>query len=390
MNKLVFIFLLILCLNAQDNLNETNSRIQRLKEEIADLEVKKSELDSKKDDVLYDLKSSYHLILIAKKNKELSEKTLNSLRLSIKQKENKEKQLISSIKVTKKSYEQRLVDSYKVPPKSWFELLTESSSVDEFIRMMKYKEYIDKAERNLLEQLKSDQDELKAIIESLKKSELLKKTAAEEFKKAVVNLTSAENKLKNKLKSINNNKSQLLSVIQKREKERTNLEKKREELIRREKERLRQSGKSEVEISVEFKRLAKDFSKNKGRFSWPVQGKIIKPFGKVKIPQLKIYEQSTGIEIKSEKGNNVRSIFSGIVVEAEFDSHGNTVIVSHGGGYFTVYSFLEDILVKKEQAIVSGEVIGTVGSTGTINGVSRLHFELWSEASALNPVKWLK
>ena len=390
MNKLIFLLLLSFYLTAQNKLNETNARIQSLKEEIADLETKKLDLDSKKDDILYDIKASYHQLLIAKKNRELADKTLASIRILIKQKKQKQKQLVKSIKSTRKSYEQRLVDSYKVPPKSWFEILTESKTVDQFIRMMKYKEYIDEAETRLLEQLKSDQNELKEVINTLRKSEARKKEAAANFRKSEKKLALAEKKLKSKLNSINKNKSKLLAVIKKRNSERKNLEKKREELIRREKERLRESGKSESEITAEFKRLAKDFSKNKGRFTWPVKGKIIKPFGKVKIPQLKIYEQSTGIEIKAKKGNRVRSIFSGIVVEAEFDSHGNTIIVSHGGGYFTVYSFLDDILVRKNQTIISGEVIGTVGSTGTINGVSRLHFELWSEARALNPMKWLK
>ena len=68
---------------------------------------------------------------------------------------------------------------------------------------------------------------------------------------------------------------------------------------------------------------------------------------------------------------------------------GNTVIVDHNNGYYTVYAHLDEIAVKKFQILQAGSVIGTVGDSGSLEG-AKLHFEIYANNEPQNPTRWLK
>ncbi|OPZ81768.1 MAG: Murein hydrolase activator EnvC precursor [bacterium ADurb.Bin431] len=67
---------------------------------------------------------------------------------------------------------------------------------------------------------------------------------------------------------------------------------------------------------------------------------------------------------------------------------GNIVIVSHGEGFYTVYTHLEEIRVSQDDPVRQGQVIGTVGESGSINGPV-LHFQIWKNTRNLDPEEWL-
>ena len=67
-----------------------------------------------------------------------------------------------------------------------------------------------------------------------------------------------------------------------------------------------------------------------------------------------------------------------------------TVIVDHGGGFYTVYATLDGATVAKGDHVVAGQVIGRVGGGSTDQG-SHLHFEIRGPGQiALDPLNWLK
>ena len=83
-----------------------------------------------------------------------------------------------------------------------------------------------------------------------------------------------------------------------------------------------------------------------------------------------------GIDIAAEKGTNIYSAFDGVVSEADYDKwNGNYLKIKHDNNIMTVYCHCEKLNVKKGQKIRAGEVIATVGSTGSSTG-PHLHFEL--------------
>ena len=73
---------------------------------------------------------------------------------------------------------------------------------------------------------------------------------------------------------------------------------------------------------------------------------------------------------------------------AWLDGYGRTIIVNHGGGYYTVYAHLAETLVSESQEVAPGQTIGRVGDTGSLDG-TKLHFEVRARATAVDPRTWL-
>jgi murein DD-endopeptidase MepM/ murein hydrolase activator NlpD len=62
--------------------------------------------------------------------------------------------------------------------------------------------------------------------------------------------------------------------------------------------------------------------------------------------------------------------------------------MDHGEGYKTYYGHLESIAVTVGQSVVSGDMIGTVGSTGLSTG-PHLHFEIWQGGESVEPGRFI-
>jgi len=134
----------------------------------------------------------------------------------------------------------------------------------------------------------------------------------------------------------------------------------------------------------------KDFSDYKGLLIRPVEGRIISLFGAYKNPTYNITNFRSGIEIKAEKGEPIRSVFAGKVIYADwFKGYGNMIIIDHGNNYYTVYAHLEETFKTKGDGVETGEVIATVGDTGSLVG-TKLYFEVRHHGKPIDPLSWLK
>ncbi len=132
-----------------------------------------------------------------------------------------------------------------------------------------------------------------------------------------------------------------------------------------------------------------DFPNLKGRMIWPTRGQIITRFGRQKHPKWNTFTESIGIEIQAELGQGVRATYKGIVTAITWQrGRGNIVIINHLGGYFTVYTHLSQIFVQVDEAVEEGQVIGSVGDSGSLRGPI-LHFEIWKNNQVLDPEEWL-
>jgi murein DD-endopeptidase MepM/ murein hydrolase activator NlpD len=123
-------------------------------------------------------------------------------------------------------------------------------------------------------------------------------------------------------------------------------------------------------------------------FIWPVRGRITSPYGMRVISGRKDFH--AGIDIGGPTGTNIVAAESGIVSYAGYmRGYGNVIILSHNGGYSTVYGHNSANLVKKGQSIRKGSVIAKMGSTGNATG-PHLHFEIRSGGKPVNPLSYLK
>jgi len=92
-----------------------------------------------------------------------------------------------------------------------------------------------------------------------------------------------------------------------------------------------------------------------------------------------------GIDIAAREKTRVHAARRGSVVFAgESGDYGNLVVIEHELGYHTLYAHLASIGVEAAEAVESGQIIGTVGSTGRSTG-PHLHFEIRRFDWKLNP-----
>lgn len=131
------------------------------------------------------------------------------------------------------------------------------------------------------------------------------------------------------------------------------------------------------------------FHKFKGLLNMPVSGTIISFFGPYKSPQLNVTGYRSGIDILADRGEPIRAVKGGSALYAGwFKGYGNMVILDHGQHYCTVYAHAQEIFKKKGEPVEPGEVIATVGDTGSIEG-PKLHFEIRHHGKPVDPLKWI-
>lgn len=67
--------------------------------------------------------------------------------------------------------------------------------------------------------------------------------------------------------------------------------------------------------------------------------------------------------------------------------YGNTVVIDHGFGLFSMYSHLSELNVQSGQMVSRGDIIARTGSTGLAGG-DHLHFSMLIHGTFVNPVEW--
>jgi septal ring factor EnvC (AmiA/AmiB activator) len=134
--------------------------------------------------------------------------------------------------------------------------------------------------------------------------------------------------------------------------------------------------------------IGSNFAENKGRIGFPVEkGSVTHKFGKWPHPVFKnIMEDNIGIKISVAPGTKARCVFPGVVSSIQVINGSRTVVVKHGN-YFTVYSNLSSTLVKANQQVSAGTLIGEVGSD--FDESITLDFQIWKGEDPVDPLGWV-
>jgi murein DD-endopeptidase MepM/ murein hydrolase activator NlpD len=102
------------------------------------------------------------------------------------------------------------------------------------------------------------------------------------------------------------------------------------------------------------------------------------------------YETHWGVDYDAAAGPPVYAPAAGTVVLARpLELRGNTLIVDHGAGVFTLYAHLSAFKAAVGQAVQAGDVIALVGSTGNALG-PHLHWEVHVAGPAVEPQEWVE
>ena len=134
-----------------------------------------------------------------------------------------------------------------------------------------------------------------------------------------------------------------------------------------------------------------DFEAKRGTLRPPAEGRVVSTFGRYQDPELKTWTFNRGIGIAAREGADVQAVAPGEVVLVDWlRGYGQLVLLRHPGGYFTLYGHLATRNVRADEILDEGAILGTVGSTGRLDGKPRLHFELMKGEEALDPLVWLE
>lgn len=267
--------------------------------------------------------------------------------------------------------------------------LFSAESFQQLVMRMQYmKQYAEKRKQQAAA-ITAVQEELSGqvkIIESKRneKNSLLGEEVSEN--KKLNGLKEQQNKL---VKNLEKQEKSLRQDIDNIKKALVELDKKINEIIKEEMERAAREAKAKSKSNTNYIALSASFEENRSKFSWPADGFISQSFGRQNHPALKhVVIDNDGINIQTAQNEKVRSIFGGEVKMVAFlPSIGNTVIIAHGE-YFTVYSGLKDVYVKKGQKITTGQEIGLLQVNS--EGVSELRFQIRKHTIPLNPQVWLR
>ncbi|HXX81177.1 MAG TPA: M23 family metallopeptidase, partial [Thermodesulfovibrionales bacterium] len=127
-----------------------------------------------------------------------------------------------------------------------------------------------------------------------------------------------------------------------------------------------------------------------GTFLFPLNHRISSAFGTKRMLNQKVTSIHKGVDIKGKEGDGVRASNKGRVVLAEeLFFGGNTVILDHGQGIFTLYMHLSSFTVRPDDIVSTGDLIGFVGSSGRSSG-PHLHFGVKIQGISVNPVSLVK
>jgi len=190
-------------------------------------------------------------------------------------------------------------------------------------------------------------------------------------------LRSDENNLKNDINRKKREARKLQSAIKK--------------IIERElKEAMKKNEKSnKFELTPKAQKLSTSFTNNKGKLPWPVaRGTISGRFGNQKH---QIFDNlstiNNGVDIITNSGIKARAVFKGKVVAVIVLPGGKNAVLMQHGSYFTMYSNLSTVYVKKGDELEIQEDIGKIKTDE--NGKTELHFEIWQGNAKQNPSLWI-
>jgi septal ring factor EnvC (AmiA/AmiB activator) len=264
-------------------------------------------------------------------------------------------------------------------------LLLNATSLNQALVRAKYLQFFSQQEKRLITGINNEISRIKLLNVSLSDDLAVLQKSIREKESEELNYLSKKDKKKvlvDQLKWTSRNLNKRLDDKQ------SEYEKLYQIIVTLEKQRKQREkdGRQPAEYALD----SKNFQKNKGKLPWPVKGKILHKYGKQHNAQLKTTINNTGIDIRASSGEKVSAVFTGLVSMITYLSgFGNTIILDHGGGYYSVYSHLEEVLVDLDDLIETGEIIGLVGDSGSLEG-TKLHFALFANQQTENPQRWLR
>jgi septal ring factor EnvC (AmiA/AmiB activator) len=300
------------------------------------------------------------------------------------------------LKALKADYAQMIVKSYKSrSDQSKLMFLLSSTNFQQAYKRLQYiKQYADyqKLQAELIKTETAKMQELNIELVTQKKN---KQTLIEENKMAKSVLDQERMQQNILISDIKNNLSKFTAQLKTKQRESNKIDKEIRKIIQAaiaaSNKKAGKSAKSKVfSLTPEQKILAANFTSNKGKLPWPVAKGVVKlRYGNNPSPiDRSLTIKSNGVRIATNKGEEVRAVFEGVVQGIMTPKNGNNTIMVRHGNYITVYKNLSKFYVQKGDKVTTKQVIGEV-ITNKASGETILSFGIYKDSATQNPSQWI-
>lgn len=388
---LFLLFLLLPCFISAQSINEIKKEKEKSEKQI-------SYLNKLLEDAKNDKSVSVEKLNILRRKIAESKKVLNSLSKEVNYLEGRILQNDTRI-VELTQNKQSMLDLYsKLIYGTWKKrnrmnklmFIFSSSDFNQAYSRYKYFEQIQEYSKRQMHMIGQVNDSLNMRNEEMKKYIEQKNNTVNEINSKNRELVVQQNNESSYIKQLETKEGEITRKLKQENKNRERLARELDRLIAAQTKKSGGGGSSAAyKLTPEQKLVSADFVKNRGKLPWPVaEGFISERFGINAHPVYKrVQTTNDGVNITTSKNADVRAVFNGEVTEILFMPGFNNVVIIQHGNYYTVYTNLLDVSVKKGDKIKVKEFIGKVAHDNEKG--SSLNFQVWKGIEKLDPQLWL-
>lgn len=285
--------------------------------------------------------------------------------------EEKQRELERSEATLSEAYEtsrQRIRFMAEFGETGYLQILLSAENFYDFLNRLEVIRQVSVSDQNMLDTLRAAKDSVQQQKESLDASLTEAESVKAELQKNAQNLQAQRDQKDSDLTELENKKSEIntdyIAAMEKAD-----------------------------QLVEDYQKAAAEYSAQNpyvsGDWIWPLpqaNNVVTSPYGDRIHPVKGYWSLHTGIDLRATKGTSIFAAKAGTVVTSVYSSSwGNYVIISHGGGYTSLYAHMTTRKVKVGDTVKQGQIIGTVGSTGWSTG-AHLHYELRKNNKSYNPL----
>jgi len=419
--SLFSIFCLLICslfFSSVNNVYAQSNKASKLKDDIRKIEKEIEYTNKLLEETKLNKKTTLNQVLILKSQIEKREKLIgeynneiNNLSSNIDMNQQTIGQLQQTVKSLKDEYAKMVYYAYKNRSSySRLMFILSSESFNQAYQRIKYFKQYSSYRKKQIDLIHLTEQQLGYKVSELEKQKTEKESLLQNKEKEKTKLTKEKDEQDRNVQQLKKKEKDLLGTIKKKQRETEKLQKEIERIIAEEikksKEKFNKNVPKPPDNKANVKKVAdngnaimltpeetiisNNFAMNKGTLPWPTEkGVISSSFGEHPHPVHKeIKIKNNGINILTNKGASVRSIFNGVVTAVIPTPDGKKAIIIRHGEFLSVYSNLESVCVKRYDKILTKQKIGVIHSEAE-EKTAELHFEIWKNTTILNPAGWI-
>ena len=359
---LSLIFVNVTFASKQSELEKISSKIASLKKYLMQRHVAKKSLSNELGVIEKKVATiNLQLYQLDKKIK-LQKQTLKPL-------QKKQRRYEKKMKTQQQELGKQLRAAYQIGQHSYLQLLLSQQKPSEISRMLFYYQAINQTRINIiqdflrsLQQISTNQARINKKLMALQQLRKVRITAERQLLRQQQQRKKLVNQLRRQIKT----GQQRIALLQ--------------------------ADKKQLQTVVNNLKLQKTYEKFSGapfadlrhRLPWPVNGRVTRNYGELYDGRL----TSNGVFISAKLNSSVRAIANGKVIFANWlRGYGNLLIISHNGGYMTLYAHNNALLKQVGQSVLAGEEIALVGNSGGLSDAG-LYFEIRYKGKTRDPAVW--